>query len=239
MDANIKLPTERFILTELCGQIKLTEWIMSVCVCVYVCVCVCVWMCMRRHPFTLQLWCFLLLRGIYCVSRCFELQHTQCQQLPSNYRKPALRVCLWKTRQCFLFLFFHFFCFFVWSENDIIKYEWKIWSVPQCSVSARSRWCGKDNPSPDRGTQLGHWGPDGLLTTGNHSQHADTLTSTQMGYQNYPEYLGCCDSTLPCHSLGLFLSSLTPLLCSKSSELRKELKYEFLVTFYKILLFIL
>lgn len=124
-----------------------------------------------------------------------------------------------KTRQCFSFFPF---CFFVWSENDIIKCEWEIWSVPPCSMSARSRWCGKDNPSPDRGTQLGCWGPDGLLTTGNHSQHADTLTSTQMGYQNYQEHLGCCDGTLPCQSLGLFLLSLTPVLCSRSSDLWQD-----------------
>lgn len=49
------------------------------------------------------------------------------------------------------------------------------------SLSARSRWCDKDNSSPGRGAQLGHGGPDGLLTTGNHSKHADALTSTQMG----------------------------------------------------------
>lgn len=96
-----------------------------------------------------------------------------------------------------MFSFFSFFFLLLWSINDIIKYEWEIWPVPLCSMSERSRWCGKDNPSPDRGTQLGCWGPDGLLTTGNHSQHADTLTSTQMGYQNYPEHLGYCDSTLP------------------------------------------
>lgn len=182
----------------------------------------CVWMCMRRHPFTLQLWLFLLLRGIYSVSRCFELWRTQCQQLPSNYRKPAL----WKTRRyLFIYTFFPILFFFVcfvlfWTENDMIKYEWEIWSVPRHSMSARSRWRGKDNPSPDRGTQLGRWGPDGLLTTGNHSQHADTLTSTQMGYHNYPEQLGCCDSTLACQSLGLLLSSLTPVLCSVTKRMK-------------------
>lgn len=110
-------------------------------------------------------------------------------------------------------VFFFFSFFLVWSINDIIKYEWEIWPVPLCSMSERSRWCGKDNPSPDRGTQLGCWGPDGLLTTGNHSQHADTLTSAQMGYQNYPEHLGYCDSTLPFS--GAFIESDTSAMQQK------------------------
>lgn len=110
-----------------------------------------------------------------------------------------------KNQTMFFFLSLFFILLCVRSENDIIKYEWEIWSVPWCSMSARSRWRGKDNPSPGSGTQLGCWGPDGTLTTGNHSQHADTLTSTEMGYLNYQERSWCCGSTLPCQSLGLFL----------------------------------
>lgn len=49
-------------------------------------------------------------------------------------------------------------------------------------------------------------GPDGLLTTGNRSQRADTLTSTQMGYQKYPEHLGRCDRTSPGRLRDSFLS---------------------------------
>lgn len=61
-------------------------------------------------------------RDIYCGSLCFELQHTQCWQLPSNYRKPALRLCLQKTRQCIPF-FLSAFCLVrewhnkIWMRN--------------------------------------------------------------------------------------------------------------------------
>lgn len=39
-------------------------------------------------------------------------------------------------------------------------------------------WYGEDNLSPDRFILLG--GPDGRLTTGNHSQHAATLKSSEV-----------------------------------------------------------
>lgn len=149
---------------------------------IFVCACMCECACVGTPD-------ALLLRGIYCVSRCFELQHTHRASSCQAITESLLSGCAFRRPDNVFFFFFNLF--FVWSENDIIKYEWEIWLVPLQSMSARSRWCGKDNSSPDRGTQLGRWGPDGLLTTGNHSKHADTLTSTQMAYQNYPEHLGC------------------------------------------------
>lgn len=57
------------------------------------------------------------------------------------------------------------------------------------------------------------WGPDGLPTTGNPSQRADTLTSTQMGQQQKPERLGRRDAARPVS--GALLFSLAQVLCGR------------------------
>lgn len=109
MDAKIKPHTELFSLTELYGQIKLTELFVNVCVCVFECAYVGTLLVCNSDAFCCSEGCAVCLAALNF--------HTQCQQLPSNYRKPALRECLWENQTMFSFFVF------VWSKNDIIKYE--------------------------------------------------------------------------------------------------------------------
>lgn len=102
-----------YFLREQRGQMKLTERIVCAHVCVRECACV----------GTL----LLCISDVLCCSEggvqwVFELAHLQCQQLPSNYRQPALTHAFETTDGHFSLFAFSVF-FFVWSESDVIKHE--------------------------------------------------------------------------------------------------------------------
>lgn len=69
------------------------------------------------------------LRDILCVSLLWTSTHRVPAVAKQLQKACSPGVPFGKTRQCFVF--FLPVCFFVWSENDIIKYEWEIWLVPR------------------------------------------------------------------------------------------------------------
>lgn len=88
--------------------------------CVCSCVCLCVRVCMRRHPFTLHLWCVLPLWGMHAVA--LWTSTLAAPAVAKQLQTGCSHARLWPNNT--FLLFFVCLFLFVCSENDRGKHEW-------------------------------------------------------------------------------------------------------------------